>query len=221
MRKLTVALAVSASLFAASLYAQEAEVKVKTDKKHHYQTGTISGQQFTAKNLIGARVNDSAGQKIGEIEDLLIDPNASRVQFAVVKLNSDLAHGKAFTPVPLPAFRPDMTRTTAAGEPKQYVLTVDRSKLETASRFNVEHWPADRTTVTWGPEVYSHYGMSYDATGATGSEVYSDSGRDYRGVEVKENLQPPINYQEKSVDNGTAPDGKTTFPYLHDSTDRR
>ena len=217
MRKsLTLALAASASLFAASLYADhEAEIKVKTDKKHQYQTGVISGQQLTAKNLIGARVNDSTGQKIGEIEDLLIDPNASRVQFAVIKLNSDLAHGKAFTPVPLPAFRPDTMRTTTSDQPKVYVLTVDRSKLETASRFNVERWPADRTTVTWGPDVYSHYGMSYDATGATGSNVYIESGRG------EQNLQPPINYEEKSVDNGTAPDGKTTCPYLHDSTDRR
>ena len=217
MRKsLTLALAASASLLAGSLYADhEAEVKVKTDKKHHYQTSINSGQQFTAKNLIGARVNDSAGQKIGEIEDLLIDSNASRVQFAIVKLNSDLAHGKAYTPIPLPAFRPDTMRTTTSDQPKTYVLTVDRSKLETASRFNVERWPADRTTVTWGPDVYSHYGMSYDATGATGSNVYIESGH------AEQNLQPPINYEQKSVDNGTAPDGKTTFPYLHDSTDRR
>jgi len=57
--------------------------------------------------------------------------------------------------------------------------------------------------------------MSYEATGATGSNVYIESGH------AEQNLQPPINYEQKSVDNGTAPDGKTTFPYLHDSTDRR
>ena len=216
MRKsLTLALAVGASLLAASVYADhEAEAKAKSDKKHH-QTGFSSGQQLTAKNLIGARVNDSTGRKVGQIEDLMIDPNASRVQFAVVKLESDLAHGKAYTPIPLPAFRPDTMRTTTSDQPKTYVLTVDRSKLETASRFNVERWPADRTSVTWGPDVYSHYGLSYDATGSTGSNVYVESGRG------EQNLQPPINYEEKSVDNGTAPDGKTTFPYLHDSTDRR
>jgi sporulation protein YlmC with PRC-barrel domain len=216
MKKLlTLAIVASTSLVGSSLYA--ADVTVKTDK--HHQTEISSKHQCTAKSLLGATLKDSTGRKIGTIEDLVFD--GDRVQFAVVKLNSDLAHGKAYTPIPISGIRPEtMTTTSLNDQPRTYLLTVDRNKLETASRFNVERWPADQTTVVWGPEVYSHYGLGYGATGATGSDVYIQSGTD-RGVEFKSDTEPPVNYQEKSVDNGTAPDGKTTFPYLHNQTDRR
>ena len=215
-KTLTIALTASTCLLAGSLFADhEAEVKVKSDKKH-YRTEIKSASQCSAKHLIGARLNDAQGKKIGTIEDLVID--SGRVQFAVVRLEGDLAAGKAYTPIPLAAFRPETMRTSTTDQPGTYILTVDRSKLLSASRFNVDRWPSDQTTVVWGPDVYSHYGMSWDATGAPGSEVYIQSGD--RGLEYKDTTEPPTDFREKSVDNGTAPDGKTTFPFLHEQTDQ-
>jgi hypothetical protein len=219
-KTLTLALTASTCLFAGSLFADhEADIKVKTDKKH-YRTEFKSGEQCSAKHLIGARLNDAQGKKIGTIEDLVID--SGRVQFAVVRLDGDLAAGKAYTPIPMAALRPESTRaaTTTTAQPGTYILTVDRSKLLSASRFNVERWPSDQTTVVWGPDVYSHYGMSWDATGAPGSEVYIQRGDADRGLEYKDTIEPPTDFREKSVDNGTAPDGKTTFPFLHEQTDQ-
>jgi hypothetical protein len=211
------AMIASASLVGSSLYAADVTVTSGATGKKYNRTELTSSHQCSAKSLLGATLTDSQGKKIGTIEDLVID--GGRVQFAVVKLNSDLAHGKAFTPIPISAMRPE----TTTDQPRTFVLTADRNKLETATRFNVERWPADQTTVGWGPEVYSHYGMTYNtagAAGATGSDVYISSGSD-RGIEYKADIEPPVNYQEKSVDNGTAPDGKATFPYLHNQTDRR
>lgn len=218
-RLLTLAMVASASLVGSSLCAADIII-VKSDKsdKYSHQTELTSGHQCTAKSLLGATLKDSTGQKIGTIEDLVFD--GDQAQFAVVKLNSDLAHGKAYTPIPISALRPETTTTTTIDQPRTYVLTVDRSKVETASRFNVERWPADQT---WGPDVYSHYGMGYSAsaTGGTSSNVYVQSGGTDRGIEYSSNLAPLTDYREKSVDNGTAPDGKTTFPYLHHQTNRK
>lgn len=213
-KSLILALAVSAGLLAGSLYA-------KDESKKHYRTEFKSSEQCSAKHLIGARVNDAQGQKIGQIEDLLVDPNSARAPFAVVRLSGDLAQGKAYTPIPLTALRPETMRASATDQPKVYVLTVDRSKLLSASRFNVERWPAEQTAyVSWGPEVYSHYGMSWDAAGAPSGEVYVERGDADRGLEPKDTIEPPTDFREKSVDNGTAPDGKTTFPFLHEQTDQ-
>jgi hypothetical protein len=232
-RTLTLALGVSAALVGGSLNA--AEVTVTTDKgTQTYWTGFgperqlaqaqttttttttttsesskadatvhLASGQMQAKNLLGARVNDMEGKKIGQIEDIVIDRSG---QFAVVKLSGDLAEGnKNFTPIPLTALRPTNDRHV-------YQLNVDRSKLQSASRFNVEQWPA--ASVTWGPDVYTHYGLTYEAAGAPSANVIVQTGYDTRE-------QLPFDYWEKSVDNGTAPDGKTTFPFLHDATDRR
>lgn len=213
MKKITTAICLTAFLMAGPVYAET------HDSKKGVHTEFKSGHKYSAKHLMGARVNDAQGQKIGEIEDLVIDPG--RASFAVIRLSGDLARGsKAFTPIPLAAIRPETMRASTTDMPKTYLLTVDRSKLEAASRFNVERWPAEQTTVVWGPDVYSHYGMSVDATGGTGSEVYIQSGARDRGLETTDNYEPPIDYREKSVDNGTAPDGKTTFPFLHEQTDR-
>jgi len=209
-RSLPLALCLSASLLAGSLYADH-------EGKKHASAGLKAGKQCSATHLLGARVNDAQGQKIGKIEDLVIDPASRRVEFAVVRLESDLANGKAFTPIPMTALRPDPKSTDTESV---FMLTADRSKLMSASRFNVERWPADQTTVVWGPEVYSHYGMSYDASvGGTGAEIQVQAGSD-RGLEIKENQAPTVDYRQKSPDNGTAPDGKGTFPYLHEQTDR-
>jgi sporulation protein YlmC with PRC-barrel domain len=211
---LTLALCLGMCLTAATLQAEH-EGK---GKKHD---STAMKSQCHAKDLIGARVSDAQGQKVGEIEDLVIEPPSGRVQFAVVRLDRDLAKGKAYTPIPMTALRPDTARDRA------FMLTFDRDKLQTASRFNVERWPADTATYSWGPDVYSHYGVTWDgsATGATGADVQIQTGRDYRsqtqqGLEIKDTQEPPTDYREKSVDNGTAPDGKGTFPFLHEQTDQ-
>ena len=213
-RSLTLALCLSTSLLAGSLYAEH-----EGKGKKHTSAEFKAGKQCSAKHLLGARVNDAQGQKIGQIEDLVID-SSSRVSFAVVRLSDNLARGKAFTPIPMAALRPETMTTSTTDQPRTYVLSVDRSKLQAASRFNVERWPADQTTIVWGPEVYSHYGMSYEATGASGADVQIQTGRDFNDLEIKDNQEPPIDYREKSPDNGSAPDGKGTFPFLHEQTDR-
>jgi hypothetical protein len=235
-RTLTLAVGVSAALLGGSLNGVDAaEVIITTEKgTQTYWTGfgpesrmaqaqttttttttttsdtsradgtvQLASGQMQAKNLLGARVNDAQGKKVGQIEDIVIDRSG---QFAVVKLSDDLAAGdRDFTPIPLTALRPTSDKHV-------YQLTVDRSMLQSASRFNVEQWPT--ANVTWGPDVYAHYGLTHDATGASSATVVTQTGYDTRE-------QLPFDYWEKSVDNGTAPDGKTTFPFLHDATDRR
>ena len=234
-RTLTLALGVSVALLGISLNAAEvivttekgtqtywtgfgpsgqpiqAQTSSSSDSRTTFETGDanssvrLASGQMQVKNLLGARVNDAHGKKIGQIEDIVIDPS-HKGQFAVVKLSGDLAAGdRDFTPIPLSALRPTSDKSV-------YQLAVDRSKLQSASRFNVERWPT--TSVTWGPDVYTHYGLAYDDAGAPGANVVVQTGYDER-------TQLPFDYWEKSVDNGTAPDGKTTFPFLHDATDRR
>jgi hypothetical protein len=240
-RTLTLALGVSAALLGGSLSGVDAaEVIITTAKgTQTYWTGfgpegqvaqaqtststvitettvessqPMSARQMQAKHLLGARVDDMQGKKVGQIEDIAFDLNGPG-QFAVVKLSGDLAAGpRDFTPIPLTALRP-------TNDKHVYQLTVDRSRLQSASRFNVEQWPATSVTqgqegsVTWGQEVYAHYGLTYDAAGATSANVVTQTGS-----ATQSGL--PFDYWEKSVDNGTAPDGKTTFPFLHDATDR-
>ena len=96
-------------------------------------------------NLINAKVQDSAGNRLGHIQDFVVDPNSGKIQFAVLKLNGDLARGGDYTPVPWPLVASANANLNKSGEPKNLVLNVlDRNKLASAQKFNVNRWPTPR-----------------------------------------------------------------------------
>src|SRR5204862_573204 len=111
-----------------------------------------------------------------------IDPNSSRIQFAVLKLSGDLADNGKYAPVPFSLLkRSDMSAKTDLFGHHDLILQTDRDKLLSASKFNLKSWPDRDNTVVWGPEVYSHYGVTMDsnvARGGTGVAVDTTTGSD-------------------------------------------
>jgi hypothetical protein len=176
--------------------------------------------------LINARVKNSAGERIGHIDDFVVDPNSGRIQFAVLKLTGDLAKGGAYTPVPWPMLSQAQTETSRSGEPKTIILNIDRSKLESAQSFSVNKWP-ERSRPAWGQDVYSYYGVPWDsngAVGATGSgsvttstdtgvstQQYNYNDKYSRHHYRDRDRDELRSTSDKPIDNGTAPDGKDVF----------
>jgi sporulation protein YlmC with PRC-barrel domain len=191
------------------------------------RTVVIDNNTLNANQVLHSRVLDQSGQKLGDIEDLVLDPMTSRIQFAVVKLNSDLATDKGnYAPVPFTLLKPSATGSGDLAH-RDLVLQADRSKLVSASRFNAGNWPP-QDRVTWGPDVYAHYGVPWEpgiARGGTGSAIESSTGT---GNEVitptpaRTETYPQTYRQEyrtyryttdKPIDNGTGPDGRDTFHF--------
>jgi sporulation protein YlmC with PRC-barrel domain len=53
-----------------------------------------------AKKVIGTHVKDRAGQKIGEIEDIVLDKQSNQIKFAVVSFGGFLGIGEKYHPLP-------------------------------------------------------------------------------------------------------------------------
>jgi len=188
----------------------------------HADASMQSVGDFRISNLINAKVKDSSGDRIGHIEDFVVDPNSGRIQFAILKLTGDLAKGGEYTPVPWPLISKANVDVNRAGEPKTIVLNVDHSRFASAQRFSVNRWP-ERSHPVWGQEVYTYYGVPWDSTvvgsGSTGS-VTTESGpvivqqspSDSYYYEHKNPRDRDTNYK-KPIDNGTAPDGKDVFKF--------
>ncbi len=110
--------------------------------------------EFRASKIMGMEVKDLKGQKLGKIEDLLMDPQESwRVSFAVLDpaRSLEFGHGRLIA-IPFTALsRSDTERI--------YILSVTRAKLTKAPSFDEDHWPnvADRS---WSAEVYRYYGQA-------------------------------------------------------------
>jgi len=215
----TLALCMGSSLLVGSIRANDHTYKDKA-------SATASVDQKNAVNtsqLIHARVLDQTGQKIGDVEDIIMDQNSGRAQFAVIKLSGDLADNGRFTPVPFSLLKfNDTDRKDSFGH-RDLTLQVDRQKLLSASRFSTKTWP-DTEHMTWGPEVYTYYGVPWDtaSAGATGSSFNASTSSGGNDVVVQDTYSRPRTYvyressvdADKPIDNGTGPDGRDTFHFL-------
>src|SRR5258706_3077929 len=201
------------------------------------QTRTIYDQKnpINVSQVLHARVLDQSGQKIGDVEDIVVDPNTGRAQFAVIKLSGDLADRGKYTPVPFSLLKFSDTDKKDVFGHRDLTLRADREKLLSGSRFSAKTWP-DQDHPTWGSDAYAHYGGPWDSSverGGTGASFNSSTGGDstvvvtetspraYTVYEYREGRP----YSDKPIDNGTGPDGKDTFRFFprpwpyHDVTD--
>ena len=104
---------------------------------------------MAAETLQGDSVVDAQGDKLGDIEDIMIDVPSGRVAYAVMSRGGVLGFGEKLFAIPWDALTLDADREC-------FVLDIDEARLENAPGFDKDHWPAmaDRT---WGTEVYSYY----------------------------------------------------------------
>ncbi|MGE0825189.1 MAG: PRC-barrel domain-containing protein [Candidatus Binatia bacterium] len=104
-----------------------------------------------ASEVIGYTVKNPQGQELGQIEDLVIDPEHGRIAYAVLSFGGFLGLGDKLFAIPWDAMKPMPSQQTVQ-------LDVSKEKLEKAPGFNKDNWPnvADRE---WGLVVYKYYDL--------------------------------------------------------------
>ena len=108
---------------------------------------------LSATTLIGDPVVNRNGENLGKIEDLMIDPERSRVSYAVLSFGGFLGMGNKLFAVPLQAMR-------LSREDKRFVLDVDKERLKNAPGFDKDQWP-DFADPAYNTKLYSYYGINY------------------------------------------------------------
>jgi sporulation protein YlmC with PRC-barrel domain len=63
-------------------------------------TATGHTSAIRAKKVIGTNVKDTSGQKIGEIEDVVLDKKSNSILFAVVGFGGFLGMAEKYHPIP-------------------------------------------------------------------------------------------------------------------------
>jgi len=107
---------------------------------------------YRASKLIGADVENPQGEKLGDIKDVVFDPETGRIRYAVLAFGGFLGLGEKYFAVPWTAL------TSKAGEKGDFILNIDREKLKNAPGFDKNNWPnmADRS---WAKQIYAYYGV--------------------------------------------------------------
>jgi sporulation protein YlmC with PRC-barrel domain len=87
-----------------------------------------------ASDLIGMNVHGTDGKKLGDIKDLVIDPEEGSVEYAVLEFGGFAGIGDKYFAVPWEALQLDQTN-------KKISLDVHKKDLKNAPGFDKNNWP--------------------------------------------------------------------------------
>jgi len=113
-------------------------------------TSIASGTLIAADKVKGTNVYDQAGDKLGSVDDIMIDKVSGRAIYAVMSFGGFLGMGENYYPLPWATLKYD---TLKGG----YVVNLDRRQLEGAPYYNRGsdfEWTPD-----YGRRVDSYYNV--------------------------------------------------------------
>ena len=111
-----------------------------------------NGSIISSDKVEGATVYNPNGEKLGSIDDLMIDRYTGTVRYAVLEFGGFLGMGTDRYPLPW---------STLKYDPKLdgYVVPVARDVLEKAPRYTSTDVP--EYSDAYGQRVYGHYGVNW------------------------------------------------------------
>jgi sporulation protein YlmC with PRC-barrel domain len=112
---------------------------------------TASGHTsaIRAKKVIGTNVSDAAGQKIGQIEDVVLDKLSNNILFAVVGFGGFLGMAEKYHPLPWSALNFDESRNA-------YVVSYSKEQLRAAPAGSIDEL-TQGDGLAFRERVYDYY----------------------------------------------------------------
>jgi|GEM_PF-3131384 len=103
------------------------------DTNYGFKPPAGTARSFRASTLIGKDVNSRAGNDIGEIEELVIDMGAAKVDYAVLAFDPSWVSSEKLFAFPLTAFK-------MIADKDDLVLDVDKSMIAAMKSFDSARW---------------------------------------------------------------------------------
>ena len=114
-----------------------------------------------ASDMIGMKVEDMEGKGLGDIRDLVIDPEDGSVQYAVLEFGGFAGMGEKYFAVPWEALQLKQAE-------KKIALDVSKKDLKDAPGFDKNHWP-DLSQEQQQIAIYEFYDVPSDRESAVPS----------------------------------------------------
>ena len=112
----------------------------------------VTGDVISSDKVEGTSVYNNAGDKLGSIDDLMIDKRSGQVRYAVMEFGGFLGIDTDRYPIPWNMLKYDT-------EKDGYVVPLDKSKLENAPKYQDKEVPA--YDMTYGKRVNGYYGVDW------------------------------------------------------------
>jgi sporulation protein YlmC with PRC-barrel domain len=131
----------------------------RTGVNHEGDKANTPLKRLTATSIIGDKIENPKGEKLGSIEDLMIDLTSGEIEYAVVEFGGVLGVGEKLFAVPFSKLQ------LKEGEEK-FLLDQDLDFLKKSPGFDKSHWPD-----TNGHDEYLENVSSYYQVATPGFEI--------------------------------------------------
>ncbi|MES1162753.1 MAG: PRC-barrel domain-containing protein [Rhizobacter sp.] len=107
---------------------------------------------ISSDKVEGTKVYNQAGDKLGSIDDLMIDKSSGKVRYAVLEFGGFLGVGTDRYPLPWDVLKYDKSK-------EGYVVPLDPATLESAPRYPADNIPL--YTSDYNREINKYYGIGW------------------------------------------------------------
>ncbi len=131
-----------------------------TGENHEGKKANFPLRYLTASTLLGEKVIDAKGEKIGDVKDIMLDLTEGKIQYVVIECGGFLGIGEKFFAVPYGLLEIDTNEHA-------FVLDQDKETLQNAPGFDKDHWPEtndhsyEQSTAYWGSFMGANTGGAY------------------------------------------------------------
>ena len=109
----------------------------------------MSNRLLSSSSITGTSVRNAAGESLGDIKDLMINPRTGEINYAVLSFGGFLGIGDKYFAIPWTSFTTDRNN-------EEFVLDIPKDRLENAPGFDKDNWPSDANDAYF-TSVNQHY----------------------------------------------------------------
>jgi sporulation protein YlmC with PRC-barrel domain len=126
-----------------------------TLRSHDGSHDRVAGEQLlSASSITGDDVYNPQEEKLGTIQDIMLDVKTGKIRYAVLSSGGLLGMGNDLYAVPWDAFALD-------AEHQRFILDIDEERLKAAPSFDKDAWP-NMADPAWNSTVESHFSTRHD-----------------------------------------------------------
>lgn len=104
---------------------------------------------LSASTLIGDTIENSRGEKIGKLEEIMIDLESGRIAYGVLSFGGFLGIGDKLFAIPWQKLHVDQQKECI-------ILNVSKERFDDMPGFDKEHWP-DMADPKWQTNITNYY----------------------------------------------------------------
>ena len=148
-----------------------------------------------ASELIGKDVDDRVGKDMGEIDDMVINMNSGKIQYAVLEFDQSWNLNDKLISLPLRSF-------TYVADNQDLMLNLDKESIDTKRAYQKDSWP-DINDENYRVETDRYLGTLTKSSSAPGGEkrfIRVDANNDGVISKTEANSDPSVKKAWKTLD---------------------